>query len=62
MIVQFEPKHHAEDRAIDMPQSEAKLKSRITNAIERRITADPQAQVAPPAENTPWFLEAAWRW
>ena len=43
----FELKYHPDVKAIDIPQLDAKLKTRIKNAIETRLTTEPQQYGAP---------------
>jgi len=45
--VPFELRYHPDVKAIDIPQLDAKLKTRIRRAIETRLTSEPQRYGAP---------------
>jgi mRNA interferase RelE/StbE len=45
--VPFELKYHPDVKAIDIPQLDAKLKTRIKHGIETRLTTEPQQYGAP---------------
>jgi mRNA interferase RelE/StbE len=47
VIVPFELRYHPDVKAIDIPQLDAKLKTRIRRAIETRLTSEPQRYGAP---------------
>lgn len=47
MIVPFELRYHPDVKTIDIPQLDAKLKTRIRHAIETRLTTEPQLYGAP---------------
>jgi mRNA interferase RelE/StbE len=47
VIVPFELRYHPDVKAIDIPQLDAKLKTRIKHAIETRLTTEPQQYGAP---------------
>jgi hypothetical protein len=41
VIMQFELRFHPEATSIDIPQIDAKLKTRIKHAIETKLTTEP---------------------
>ena len=43
----FELRYHPDVKAVDIPQLDAKLKTRIKHAIETRLTSEPQQYGAP---------------
>jgi len=45
--VPFELRYHPDVKTIDIPQLDAKLKTRIRHAIETRLTTEPQLYGAP---------------
>jgi len=45
--VPFELRYHPDVKAIDIPELDAKLKTRIKHAIETRLTTEPQQYGAP---------------
>lgn len=47
MIAPFELRYHPDVKAIDIPQLDAKMKTRIKHAIETRLTTEPQQYGAP---------------
>jgi len=47
VIVPFELRYHPDVKTIDIPQLDAKLKTRIRHAIETRLTTEPQLYGAP---------------
>ncbi len=47
MIVLFELRYHPDVKDIDIPQLDAKMKTRIKHAIETRLTKEPQQYGAP---------------
>ena len=47
MSVAFELKYHPDVKAIDIPQLDARLKTRIKNAIEMRLSTEPEQYGSP---------------
>jgi mRNA interferase RelE/StbE len=47
VILPFELRYHPDVKAIDIPQFDAKLKTRIKHAIGTRLTTEPQQYGAP---------------
>jgi mRNA interferase RelE/StbE len=55
--VSFELKYHPDAKAVDIPQLDARMRTRIKNAIENRLTTEPH-QYGEPLRKT---LHGYWK-